>query len=1296
MPGITQKNAQLGNSSGVSGSRPSNGLWSKIGDDVSYDQLQKFWSELSPVSRHKLLRVEKQALFEQARKNLYCSRCNGLLLEGFSQIVMYGKSLQQENERNFNAKSSSCRNKSGYGSMRASLHCHDDAHDPLVHPWGGLVATRDGTLTLLNCFLDGASLDTLQNVFDSARAREHERELLYPDACGGGVRGWISQGMINYGRGHGTRETCALHTARLSCETLVDFWSALGDGTRNSLLRMKEEDFIERLTYRFDSKRFCRDCRRNVIREFKELKELKRMRREPRCTNWFCVADTAFHYEVSNTSIQADWHQSFSEAADTYHHFEWAVGTAEGKSDICGFQDVGMNGNVQVDGLDLSGLSGCFITLRAWRLDGRCVELAVKAHALKGRACVHRRLMVGDGFVTINKGENIQEFFEHAEDAEEEDDDDSVDRDGSEIDGDGSRPQRHAKSPELAREFLLDAATVIFKEQVEKAFREGTARQNAHSIFVCLALKLLEDRVHVACKEIIAFQKQIKLLEEEEKEKRDNEQKKERKRTKEREKKLRRKEKMRGREKEVDNNIGETEDHPSFTASTNNSLLDVEDVSSHFSDSVDSVLEKGDAAPTNCQSFDVKDSDVTSTEKKSLQVSGINDEMLNSRDDNSFLASEQLKLSRRKMKFRKEPLVDPASKSYSRQSLVTGNEIHDCESNTKIHGRRGVSSRNINGIQRQSRCQLSKPSFRSYAPKNSGHFQFSSFRTHERYETHSGSRTLHNGYRVKTNQLSIIRSCGTKLQSDSSVECGRPLYNGGNFRGDGLSSDGRELSRAKGGSGNSHTSRGVLHTKKVWEPLESRRKFAKSNSNFMVTLQDADAQKDDRNEDQMLYGMTGNKCQSSDLPKSSCDENSSDVSGISAECHSAVNSKDHHNINGLRSSSLEMCCQGNEVRIDPSHQNMKASHHTEALSCPTNFIDGMNPACDPSTIISCSDSSSSCLSEGGFSTATSCVHNGESLSTSDSEDASPSQSRESLSMYNKNSSDCCADMISSSCLPDVSTATSALVDSNPGFSAKEQTKVCYPEGNGMGVWTNQRMADMEPLQNMHTVPSQGIHFPGFPAHGVGYYQTATAWPAASTNGLMPFPQPDRFLVSQPLGFGLQTNGSSRFCMTYGAYQTLPPALNAGQLPLYPFKTSMDLREHSRPSKPVIYEANDVWLSSESNALPMVNNHFGIPFHKSHSHIGPEHFSHLQDGKVGNFTSHDERTFSLFHFGSSTERPAGFPVKPAPLKEEVIGDLRSCSQISPPIQSGVAQTKEEGKVEEYSLFAASKGSRFAFF
>ena len=41
-----------------------------------------------------------------------------------------------------------------------------------------------------------------------------------------------------------------------------------------------------------------------------------------------------------------------------------------------------------------------------------------------------------------------------------------MERDENDFDGDGSHPQKHAKSPELAREFLLDAAAVIFKEQV--------------------------------------------------------------------------------------------------------------------------------------------------------------------------------------------------------------------------------------------------------------------------------------------------------------------------------------------------------------------------------------------------------------------------------------------------------------------------------------------------------------------------------------------------------------------------------------------------------------------------------------------------------------------------------------------------------------------------------------------------------------------------------------------------------------------------------------------------------------
>lgn len=119
-------------------------------------------------------------------------------------------------------------------------------------------------------------------------------------------------------------------------------------------------------------------------------------------------------------TVHADWQQSFTDTVGTYHHFEWAIGTGEGQGDILEFEDVGLNGKVQVTGIDLGGLGACFITLRAWKLDGRCTELCVKAHSLKGQDCVHRRLLVGDGFVTITEGDSIRKFFEHAEEAEEE------------------------------------------------------------------------------------------------------------------------------------------------------------------------------------------------------------------------------------------------------------------------------------------------------------------------------------------------------------------------------------------------------------------------------------------------------------------------------------------------------------------------------------------------------------------------------------------------------------------------------------------------------------------------------------------------------------------------------------------------------------------------------------------------------------------------------------------------------------------------------------------------------------
>lgn len=919
MPGLAQRNDHFSNTFST------NGFWSKHRNDVSYNQLQKFWSELSPQARQELLRIDKQTLFEQARKNMYCSRCNGLLLEGFLQIVMYGKSLQQEGAGGHfpSNRSGALKNQKDTGSDVAN-RCLDEIQDPSVHPWGGLTTTRDGTLTLLDCYLYAKSLKGLQNVFDSARARERERELLYPDACGGGGRGWISQGMASYGRGHGTRETCALHTARLSCDTLVDFWSALGEETRQSLLRMKEEDFIERLMYRFDSKRFCRDCRRNVIREFKELKELKRIRREPRCTSWFCVADTAFQYEVSDDTVQVDWRQTFTDTVGIYHHFEWAVGTGEGKSDILEFENVGMNGSVQVNGLDLGGLIACYITLRAWKLDGRCTELSVKAHALKGEQCVHGRLVVGDGFVTILRGESIRRFFEHAEEAEEEEDDDSMDKDGNELDGECSRPQKHAKSPELAREFLLDAATVIFKEQVEKAFREGTARQNAHSIFVCLALKLLEERVHVACKEIITLEKQTKLLEEEEKEKREEEERKERRRAKEREKKLRRKERLKGKEREREKKCSESDQiSVLLQASTEESWPIVDEEPINTTSARESVCETSEIILSRPQSPDTQEYHLSNgyTSPK------MQDHSYDDTEGNDSFTIEHSKYTRRRLKFRKEYQVDPVSKWSDRRRFTAASE-----GTATKHVDNSDTPRIMNGLFRQPRTNTQKSNTRNCGSKYNDKFHSHSY--------HSCCCNQNNDYRAKVEPATRpVREVKSVSKSESTSDMFKQFYRGG--------SKYNQVDHMRESCGRSKTkiitatnpsSRDSVHTKKVWEPMDSQRKYPRSNSDSDVTLCSSTFNGEAVEADTHNGETETNQEVNSSDPITSSTSNSDNCSSCLSEGDSNTASSNPQNLESSSTSDSEDASQQSEGRETETTETTETSVQNEKQKEEDPFI----------------------------------------------------------------------------------------------------------------------------------------------------------------------------------------------------------------------------------------------------------------------------------------------------------------------------------------------------------------------
>ncbi|KAG6694022.1 hypothetical protein I3843_09G028700 [Carya illinoinensis] len=1283
MPGLAHRNDQFSNGSTASYSLSANVFWSRHGDDVSYNQLQKFWSELSLQARQELLRIDKQTLFEQARKNMYCSRCNGLLLEGFLQIVMYGKSLQQEGAGGHllcNRQGASKTQNNGGSSITQG--CQDEMQDPSVHPWGGLITTRDGSLTLMDCYLYAKSLKGLQNVFDSARVRERERELLYPDACGGSGRGWISQGITSYGRGHGIRETCALHTARLSCDTLLDFWSALGEETRQSLLRMKEEDFIERLMYRFDSKRFCRDCRRNVIREFKELKELKRLRREPRCTSWFCVADTAFQCEVSDDTIQADWRQTFSDTVGTYHHFEWAVGTGEGKSDILEFENVGMDGSIQVSGLDLGGLNSCFITLKAWKLDGRCTELFVKAHGLKGHQCVHCRLVVGDGFVTITRGESIRRFFEHAEEAEEEEDDDSMDKDGNELDGECSRPQKHAKSPELAREFLLDAATVIFKEQVEKAFREGTARQNAHSIFVCLALKLLEERVHVACKEIITLEKQMKLLEEEEKEKREEEARKERRRTKEREKKLRRKERLKEKEKDKEQKCSESNQtifHPDVSKEESSH----EDPNNPLS-CRDSVSE-GDTILSRPGSPDIQEdfsNAYSSSKMQDHSYDSPDGELTYEKDWNDSFTVEQLNFSRRRPKFQKEVPLDPFLKWSDRRRYVAA----ECRpavvnrSEPRYYGDNiETPSRGINGSNRQLRMNVPKSNGRHCGPKFND--KFSSNRLSDRYDLHSCSCNQNNDYRPRVDtHISTIRvSRETKAASklEPALDMSKQFYRGNKYNQIEYLRDGCGRPKNKIISGNNPPGKEVLHPKKVWEPLESQKKYPRSNSDSEITLRSTSLKVEGAKPDNNLAKSSGDTC---------CREHSEDSADIDQEesnskgsGHSSIETNRPHE-NGYSVGAKGQC-------------NLTQVASEEIGLCPLSSAGSSdktasNRILDPIvSTVSSSDNFSACLSEGDSNTASSNHGNLESSSTSDSEDASQqSEGREAciqngmsechvVTMVKNQNSDGRKVMGSSA---SVGLSLDGAANATMG---KPTTRISQNFDSGLSAVSigSQHQGMLPPMHN------QNIHFPVFQASStMGFYhQNPVSWPAAHANGLMPFPHTNPYLYAGPHGYGI--NGNSRFCMQYGPLQHVgAPVFKPSTVPIYQPVAKASGRTADEPTQISKSGAGqEAFSKASTEKLVPTGPH-------------PKEALGIEGGQNDNSAKlHlDNSGFSLFHFDGPFALSTGCKSHLMPPQERIAGDF---SQECPTDhESDHSSNKNENTVEEYNLFATSNGIRFSFF
>lgn len=282
---------------------------------------------------------------------------------------------------------------------------------------------------------------------------------------------------------------------------------------------------------------------------------------------------------------------------------------------------------------------------------------------------------------------------------------------------------------------------------------------------------------------------------------------------------------------------------------------------------------------------------------------------------------------------------------------------------------------------------------------------------------------------------------------------------------------------------------------------------------------------------------------------------------------------------------------------------------------------------------SSSDNCSSCLSEGDSNTVSSNNGNTESSSTSDSDDASQqSEGRENIV---------------------VGTQNDILTTDTTGKSKISDTPVAVTRNNTDNNCNNNMahgVVNMQPQGGIFPqMINQNLQFPVFQAASpMSYFHQApqVSWPAAPANGLIPFPHPNPYLYTSPLGYSM--NGDSPLCFQYGSpmNHSATPFYNPGPVPVFhPFSKTED--------------------QAQTLEQPLELNGLAPPETRTVS----------------------EDSFSLFHFSGPVGLSTGSKSKPAHSKDGVLRDL---------VGNNDKKAKESTEVEEYNLFATSNGLRFSLF
>jgi hypothetical protein len=767
----------------------------------------------------------------------------------------------------------------------------------------------------------------------------------------------------------------------------------------------------------------------------------------------------------------------------------------------------------------------------------------------------------------------------------------------------------------------------------------------------------------------------MKLLEEEEAEKREEEERKERRRTKEREKKIRRKERLKGKERDKEKKCPESNDISIFPdVSKDETTPSVDKELNNAICCRDSVSETGDISLSRPGSPDIQDQQFSYGCETSIMENDSYDspdgEVANLKEGTGSFSTEQSKYSRRRLKFRKEVQLDSSLKWPDRRRFAVISESGAVVNRSELRHHSDnfeTPPRLVNGLNRLSRINGPKSNGRNCGLKFNENFHCSHNRMNDRYDFHSCSCHQNIECRVKVEpHVSSLRSDQESKsvgKSEAVMDMPKQFYRGTKYSPVNYMREGCGRIKIKSSMGN--------NSKKVWEPVESQKKYSRRSSDSDVTMSSS-TKVEAVVPDSKLFKSSGDMC-------------SSEVTGDSIETD-----HDENNLKESRDRSLatvEDCQSGCHVEANGCYST--ETSYEEVSSCPAKNS-ASSETSDPGIGSSLSsDNCSSCLSEGDSNTVSSNNGHPESSSTSDSEDTSPQSE-------GRDTSTCSGNGFSNS--------HELVLDNKPStngdevFGSKKPFEL-QPDGPRLNILGNPPTTTVQNPDNGIPTVSVGLQrqvvfppmhnhnlqFPVFQAPStMGYYhhQTPVSWPAAPANGLMPFPQPNHYLYAGSLGYGL--NGNSRFCMQYGPVQHLAtPVFNPGPVPVYqPVAKEYGLNSEVRTETHMMQET-----LTEANKERMVPA-------KSRSTEAPPSG---ESGKVDNSAKlpNGNSGFSLFHFGGPVALSTGCKSDPVPSKNGIIGDFSS-KVTTNQIENDPACNKKEIAMEEYNLFAASNGIRFSIF